>query len=57
MKGSEVISAYNNILALHETLNVNSGMQLLVNNERIADLLNKRQLGGESVPDDDPSYK
>ena len=56
MKGSEVISAYNNILALHETLNVNSGMQLLVNNERIADLLNKRQLGGESVPDDDPSY-
>ena len=55
-KGSEVISAYNNILALRETLNTNNGMTLLFNNDRIADLLKKRKLGGLSVPDDDPSY-
>ena len=55
-QGSEVISAFNNILALGETLNTNNGMTLLFDNDRIADLLKNRKLGGKSVPDDDPSY-
>ena len=38
-KGSEVISAYNILLALHETLDSSKGITLSVDNDRIADLL------------------
>ena len=41
-KGSEVISPYNTILALDESLYSQSGMTLLANNDRIANLLEKR---------------
>ena len=45
-EGSEVVSTYNTLFSLQEILYPNSGMTSLVNNDRIGDMLKKRQLNG-----------